>query len=112
MPASLDALPSRLRERARHCRLGGVPALLIEQDDRPRPFLLWMHGRTADKETDPGRYLRCIRSGFNVCALDLPGHGERFDAELQTPEAAMTVITTMAEELDGVLMDLARSDSF
>jgi fermentation-respiration switch protein FrsA (DUF1100 family) len=44
--------------------------------------------------------------------LDLPGHGERFDAELQTPEAAMTVITTMAEELDGVLMDLARSDSF
>ncbi len=112
MPAGLDALPSRLRERAHYCGLGGVPALLIEKDERPRPFLLWLHGRTADKETDPGRYLRCIRSGINVCAVDLPGHGERFDAQSQTAAAAMTVITTMAEELKGVLVDLTRRGSF
>jgi len=34
-----------------------------------------MHGRTANKELDPGRYLRLIRAGIAVCAIDLPGHG-------------------------------------
>jgi len=87
-------------------RFGEVPALIIKSDDTPRPFLLWIHGRTADKELDPGRYLRYVRRGINICAVDLPGHGERFVAHLQEPEAACDVVSKMSEEVDSVLAGL------
>ena len=86
--------------------LGEIPALIIQADETPRPFLLWMHGRTADKEIDPGRYLRYARAGVNVCAVDLPGHGERFDAALQGPDTLFAVITQMAAEVDSIVDSL------
>jgi dienelactone hydrolase len=62
-----------------------------------------MHGRTVNKELDPGRYLRWMRAGIGVCAVDLPGHGERRDDDLQRPERAFEVVERMLEEIDGVL---------
>jgi pimeloyl-ACP methyl ester carboxylesterase len=93
-------------------QFGEVPALIIKSDDQPKPFLFWIHGRTADKELDPGRYLRYVRRGINICAVDLPGHGERFVASLQEPEAAYEVVKQMSEEVDGVLESLATIDGF
>lgn len=61
-----------------------------------------MHGRTVTKEIDPGRYLRWVRAGIVACAVDLPGHGERFEARLQTPEATLEVVEQMVQEIDGV----------
>ena len=79
--------PSYLAERSRTYKFGEIPVLLAHPDwDRPAPVVLWMHGRTANKELDPGRYLRWIRAGFAACALDLPGHGERAAPELQASE--------------------------
>ena len=80
MGTRFDSLPSRLREVSTEIVLGDVPCLLVRGNDAPRPFLFWIHGRTADKELDPGRYLRYMRRGLNICAVDLPGHGGRFDA--------------------------------
>ena len=92
--------------------LGDVPALLIKPDDQPKPFLLWMHGRTADKELDAGRYLRYVRRGINICAVDLPGHGGRFVASLQEPEAVFDIVKQMSEEVDGVLKSLGQVGGF
>ena len=96
-----------LRDRARWQRFGssGVPALLAHPDwdtGELVPVVIWMHGRTANKELDPGRYLRWIRAGIGVCAVDLPGHGERFDASQQEPEAALDVILQLQNNLDRV----------
>lgn len=107
-----EQLPSRLRKIARVERFGEVPALLAQRDTRPRPFLLWIHGRTADKELDPGRYARYLRRGINICAVDLPGHGERYIAAMQEPEAAFDVVNQMASELDAVLENLQFFDGF
>lgn len=107
-----EQLPSRLRAMASVERLGKVPAMVIKPNDNPRPFLLWIHGRTADKELDAGRYLRYVRRGINICAVDLPGHGERFDSALQEPEAAFEVVKQMSEEVDGVLESLSEIDGF
>ena len=93
-------------------RFGEVPALVVKSDEEPRPFLLWIHGRTADKELDPGRYLRYVRRGINICAVDLPGHGERFVTELQEPEAVFDVVKQMSEEVDGVLESLTTCGGF
>jgi len=72
-------LPSSLASRAKSVRFGDVPALLAHPDwETPAPVVLWMHGRTVSKELDPGRYLRWVRAGIAACAVDLPGHGERF----------------------------------
>ena len=76
-------MPSMLKKQARWERIGNnaIPALIAHPDwdsVEPVPFVIWMHGRTVSKELDPGRYLRWIRAGFGVCAVDLPGHGERF----------------------------------
>ena len=79
---------------------GEVPVLLMKDGDEPRPFVLWIHGRTADKELDPGRYLRYVRAGINVCAVDLPGHGQRLVESMQTPEAAFDVILQMSHEVN------------
>ena len=93
---------------------GTVPALLVHPHldratgrvTRPAPVLVWMHGRTVNKELDPGRYLRLARAGIASCALDLPGHGERLDAALQEPSRTLEVVERMADELDDVVSDL------
>ena len=56
-------LHSELRENARQIRLGeDVPALVVvpEAGAAPAPMLVWMHGRTADKALDSGRFLRLL----------------------------------------------------
>lgn len=112
MPAPAREMPSTLAAAARWERLGeaSVPAMLVHPDwteSEPRPTLLWMHGRTAHKEIDPGRFLRLLRAGFAACAVDLPGHGERFEAALQNPEHTLDVIRTMIDEIDGIIAALA-----
>ncbi len=62
--------------------------------------MIWMHGRTVNKELDPGRYLRWMRAGIATCSVDLPGHGERFDAALQDAERTLDVIQQMLAEID------------
>jgi alpha-beta hydrolase superfamily lysophospholipase len=118
MPQPLGQLPQSVLALSRHALLGdGVPALLVHphldrdagRASRPAPVLVWMHGRTVSKELDPGRYLRLARAGIASCALDLPGHGERFDAELQDPARTLEVVERMAAELDAVVADLERS---
>ncbi|MCC5787437.1 MAG: alpha/beta fold hydrolase [Phycisphaerales bacterium] len=104
MSDRFSSLPSSLERVATHAELAGVPAMLaIPENDRPSPLVLWMHGRTAHKELDPGRYLRWIRSGVAACALDLPGHGERLDEDLQKPDRTLDVLAQMFDEIDGVL---------
>jgi fermentation-respiration switch protein FrsA (DUF1100 family) len=74
----------------------------------PAPVVLWFHGRTVQKELDPGRYLRWSRLGIAACAVDLPGHGERAgDGSLQGPESTLRVAAWAAGEIDGVLGALA-----
>lgn len=103
-----EALPKSLRDHATIARLGdGVPALLTHPDGASRvPFVLWMHGRTAYKELDPGRYTRWLRAGIAACAIDLPGHGERLDERLHQPEASLGVIERAVAEVDGVIGSL------
>lgn len=106
MPQPFDELPRSLRERARLERLGpsGVPALIAHPDwQTPVPYVLWMHGRTAHKELDPGRYNRWLRAGIGCCAIDLPGHGERADPGRQVQAAALGVIAEALGEIDGVV---------
>ena len=104
-------MPSALRANARWQRLGSskIPALLVHPswDSGQRvPVVLWMHGRTVKKELDPGRYLRWMRAangGIATCAVDLPGHGERFDASLQQAHRAFEVVMQMISEIDGIV---------
>ncbi|MEM9662340.1 MAG: prolyl oligopeptidase family serine peptidase [Planctomycetota bacterium] len=103
-------LPSALRQRSRWMRLGGVPTLLATPDsEKPAPFVVWMHGRTADKELDPGRYLRWIRAGIAAVSLDLPGHGEREGPRLHGAESTPRVLSQMIDEVDSVLGALRES---
>ena len=101
-------LPSALKANARFERLGSssIPALIVhptwEAGDRA-PVLMWMHGRTARKEIDPGRYLRLMRSGIGVCAVDLPGHGDRFEAALQHPAHTLDLVLQMTDEIDELI---------
>ncbi len=106
-------LPSALRSASRTVRLGdaGVPALLAHPDWRtPAPVVVWMHGRTVDKTLDPGRYLRWIRSGIAACALDLPGHGERFEEGMHSPRRTLHVVDQMIGEIDGVVAALGAAE--
>jgi dienelactone hydrolase len=103
--------PKALAERARTVRFDDVPVLLAHPDWKtPAPVVLWMHGRTANKELDPGRYLRWVRAGIAACAIDLPGHGERFDPALDTPAGTLEVIARVRPEIDAVLAALAASE--
>jgi alpha-beta hydrolase superfamily lysophospholipase len=65
-----------------------------------------MHGRTANKELDPGRYLRWMRAGIGACAVDLPGHGERPPPHRQGPEHSWDVLTQMVSEIDSIIESL------
>lgn len=88
-------------------RLGeDVPALLAHPDwdgGDQVPGVLWMHGRTVNKELDPGRYLRWIRAGIGAIAIDLPGHGERYEVSYQGPAKTLDLIKQARAEIDGVL---------
>ncbi|TVQ54113.1 MAG: hypothetical protein EA377_06470 [Phycisphaerales bacterium] len=100
-------IPQSLRTRARWEELGPsrIPSMLVVPDwdaSHSVPTVLWMHGRTVNKELDPGRYLRWMRGGFGICAVDLPGHGERFDEVLQQPERTLEVVMQMSNEIDGI----------
>lgn len=98
-------LPGSLAKRSKTVRLGpDVPTLLCHPDwETPVACVLWMHGRTAFKELDPGRYQRWLRSGIATISVDLPGHGERFDRALQGPESTLDNFRQMVDEIDPVL---------
>ena len=118
-------LPRALAERTLTTRLiaattpfgdGGVPALLAHPDEDwdqpgaepvPRPVVIWMHGRTATKELDPGRYLRWLRADIATCAIDLPWHGERSVPERQTSAWTLKAAEQTVVELDLIVEDLA-----
>jgi len=106
--SAFDALPQALRRQARIETIAGVPTLLVQPTTpRPRrgwPMLVWMHGRTARKELDPGRYLRLMRSGIGVCAVDLPGHGDRSDPALHDSNRVLDIVLHMRDELDAVTL--------
>ncbi len=72
----------------------------------PAPLLLWFHGRTVNKELDPGRYARLLRLGIATCAVDLPGHGERYEEARQGPDATLGVIQQAVAEIDPLLKEL------
>ncbi len=106
-------LPAYLAERTRAHRLGraGVPALLAHPDwTKPAPFVLWMHGRTANKELDPGRYLRWLRAGIAACAVDLPGHGERMEEGMDSASRTLDVLERVLPEIDQVVDALAAAE--
>ncbi|MEM1330171.1 MAG: alpha/beta fold hydrolase [Planctomycetota bacterium] len=112
LPERFRMLPGSLRDKTRATTLGsGVPALLIHPTwESPAPWVFWMHGRTVSKELDPGRYLRWVRAGIGCCAIDLPGHGERYDAERTHPRASPSVIEQATGEIDGVIEDVLHGD--
>lgn len=104
MDPSLRKLPGSLEEKTRRVTLAGVPALVMHPDwERTVPMVLWMHGRTAFKELDNGRYLRLLREGIATIAVDLPGHGERYEEGAHTAEQSPKTIAGMIAEIDPVL---------
>jgi dienelactone hydrolase len=111
LPDLAAKLPKALSEKTRFVRLAGdIPALLAHPDwETPAPTVIWMHGRTANKELDPGRYLRWIRAGIAACAVDLPGHGERADPTLTGPEHTVRLVSQMVVEIDSIVAALAES---
>ena len=119
MPPEVDpsSLPSALLTRSEWTRLGDdVPVMIVRPKDSRGghlvPLVIWMHGRTAFKELDPGRYLRLMRSGIAVCAIDLPGHGERMDPDLHEANRTLDVILRMEEEIDAIVHDLRAMGTF
>ncbi len=109
LPDRFKQFPRDLASRSRTVRLGpDVPTLLAHPDWKtPAPVALWMHGRTANKELDPGRYLRWIRAGVAACAIDLPGHGERSGHTPFDPRTGLDAILQAVGEIDSVLESLA-----
>lgn len=107
MTDRFSQFPRYLAERAKTITLAGVPAMAAIPDGGGRaPAVVWLHGRTASKELDPGRYLRWLRAGMAAVALDLPGHGERLDAAMQEPARTLDVMEGMLGELDGAVAAL------
>jgi dienelactone hydrolase len=120
VPDLSQQLAKALQDRAIFRDLAGVPALLIHPDwQTKRPLMIWIHGRTAHKELDSGRYLRWLRAehpsgdpalaGFATCALDLPMHGQRFQEGGHDPRNTLVILSQMLRELDLVL-DALESD--
>lgn len=113
MDPTLLKLPASLAAKTKHVTLGddagtgGVPAMIVHPDGTSAaPVLVWIHGRTAFKELDNGRYLRLLRKGIASVALDLPGHGERSQPGADSPTQSVRVITQMIGEIDAVVDDL------
>lgn len=101
--------PRYLAERARRLTLGNTPAMVALPDLAPGqsvPAVLWLHGRTANKEMDPGRYMRWLRAGIAAVAIDLPGHGERLDAAMQEPARTLDVLEQALSEIDAIVRDI------
>jgi dienelactone hydrolase len=110
-------LPKSLQRQSKKLILGDVvPALVSypEGADRsvPIPVVIWMHGRTVNKELDPGRYQRWIRAGIGAIAIDLPGHGDRYIKEFQSPAKTLDLITQGCGEIDRVLESVAELGIF
>jgi len=111
MPEIGGGLPTSVREKSRVANFSGVPALVVHPSFATdadgtvarAPVLFWMHGRTANKELDPGRFLRLVRAGIATVSLDLPGHGAREDLALQAPECTLQAVEQMAGEIDAVV---------
>jgi len=111
MPEIGGGLPASVREKSRVETFAGVPALVVHPSFAAdadgtvarAPVLFWMHGRTANKELDPGRFLRLVRAGIATVSLDLPGHGAREDLALQAPECTLQAVEQMAGEIDAVV---------
>ncbi len=120
MPELNDQLPKSVREHSRVDTWGSVPALIVHPSfgpdgamhESPAPVLLWMHGRTASKELDAGRYLRLMRAGIASVAVDLPGHGARFDEALQQPERTLEVVERMVDEIDAIVAAMQATNWF
>lgn len=109
LPDRFKQFPRDLAAAVRVERLGpDVPALLAHPNWKtPAPVVLWLHGRTANKELDPGRFLRWIRAGIAACSIDLPGHGERAWGGAHEPDASLKVIAQAVDEIDAVVEALA-----
>ena len=107
-PGSALRLARALDERTKRETLAGeIPALIAHPNwERPAPLVLWMHGRTSRKEIDSGRYLRLIRAGLAVCAIDLPGHGDRFEAPLQEAGGTVDLLARAQPEVDRAIAAL------
>ncbi len=106
MDPTLTKLPASLAAKTRHATLAGVPAMIVHPDwTSPAPVLVWMHGRTAFKELDNGRYLRLLRKGIASIALDLPGHGERAEPGADSASESVRVVTQMVNEIDPALAE-------
>jgi dienelactone hydrolase len=109
------AFPKSLQPLTRTVRLASrvaeeIPALLIHPDwATPRPVCIWMHGRTAHKELDAGRFQRWLRAGVAACSIDLPGHGERSVPEHQQAEYTLRMVRQAVAEIDSVIEGLADS---
>lgn len=106
----IASFPASLRSRCRMLSLGPAPALLVAPEgpdgrplEGPAPCLLWLHGRTVSKEVDSARLQRVSRAGLAVCAIDLPGHGERLDPAYQAPDALPLLLSEARAELDQVV---------
>ncbi len=105
--------PRALKSQCRSVRVGEIPLLIAHPDwDKSAPVVIWLHGRTANKELDPGRYLRWIRAGFAACSVDLPGHGERLTREAQTPEHTLDTIQQAVDEIDQIVAFLQDPANF
>lgn len=104
-------LPSSLDGKARTVRLGAagqIPALLVHPDwISCVPTVIWMHGRTASKELDAGRYVRWMKAGFAACAIDVPGHGERLDSRAEFSARTLDALAELIPEIDQVVESLA-----
>jgi alpha-beta hydrolase superfamily lysophospholipase len=101
-------LPRYVEERARTTTLAHIPTLLAHPDwQTPAPTVIWLHGRTAHKELDPGRYLRWLRAGIAACAVDLPFHGERLDQSRQGPDHSLDLLERAVAEIDRIIEALA-----
>jgi hypothetical protein len=99
--------PAALAAQTRAHRFGEIPALLAHPDwNSPAPVVIWLHGRTVNKELDPGRYLRWIRAGIAACAIDLPGHGERAIPGMDQPQRSLDILEQVIPEIDQVLFAL------
>ncbi|MEZ6243075.1 MAG: prolyl oligopeptidase family serine peptidase [Phycisphaerales bacterium] len=113
MDERFSRLPRSLEERTRIVELGEtrVPALIAHPDwETPAPCAIWLHGRTAFKELDSGRYLRWIRAGIGACAIDLPGHGQRADGSAEDPSRSLDTLEQLLPEIDQVARALTSGE--